>query len=151
MESEKEQSWQHYRDAMSSSVKLAQHDDNETALQLLDRAIARAISENQNQWVLTLSHHAAVIAHHFAVKPGDVADLSRVKHYYNQSLTFNPENPRALEGLADVAREQGEHDVAKQYAARCYKVLVEGDDWLKKERLESLLAKWLGVFPPNSR
>src|ERR1700722_9879170 len=137
METEKEQSWHHYKDAVSSSTKLAQQNDEEGALQLLDGAIARAIRENENRWVLTLSHHAAVISHHFAVKSGEVGNLSRVKHYYSQSLTVNPENPRALAGLADVAREQGEYDVGRQYAARCYKALVEGDDRLKKERLET--------------
>jgi hypothetical protein len=151
METEKEHSWHHYKEAVSSSTKLAQQNDGEGALQLLDGAIARAIRENENRWVLMLSHHAAVVARYLAVKSGGVGDLSRVKHYYIQSLTFNPENPRALAGLADVAREQGEHDVGRQYAARCYKVLVEGDDRLKKERLETLLAKWPEVFPPNSR
>jgi hypothetical protein len=151
METEKEHSWHHYKDAVSSSTRLAQQNDGEGALQLLDSTIARAIRENENRWVLMLSHHAAVIARHLAVKSGGAEDLSRVKHYYSQSLTFNPENPGALAGLADVAREQGEHDVGRQYAARCYKALVEGDDRLKKERLETLLAKWPEVFPPNSR
>jgi hypothetical protein len=47
-----------------------------------------------------------------------------------------------LSGLADVAKAEGELEVAKEYAARCYKALIEGDDFLKKERLETLLYKW---------
>ena len=62
-----------------------------------------------------------------------------MKHYYEKSLAFYPENPRALSGLADVAKEQGELELAKQYAARCYKALIGGDEFLKKERLETLL------------
>ena len=62
MENEKAQSWHRYRDAMSSSARLAQQGDNEEALRLLDDGIARAISENENRWVLTLSHHATVIS-----------------------------------------------------------------------------------------
>ncbi len=120
---------------MSSSARLAQLGDNEEALRLLDDAIARAISENENRWILTLSHHAAVISHF-------LGNWSQVKHYYEKSLAFNPENPRALSGLADVAKEQGELELAKQYATRCYKALIEGDDFLKKERLETLLKKW---------
>jgi tetratricopeptide (TPR) repeat protein len=135
MENEKEQSWHHYRDAMSSSARLAQQGDTEEALRLVDGAIARAISESENQWVLTLSHHAAVISDF-------LGNLCLVKEYYEKSLEFNPENPRALEGLADVAKEQGEFELAKQFAARCYKALIEGDDFLKKERLETLLKKW---------
>ena len=135
MENEKEEPWHHYRDAMSSSARLAQQDDSEAALRLLDSAIAKAISENENRWVLTLSHHAAVISRF-------VGNWSQVKRYYEVSLEFNPENPRALSGLADVAKEEGELDLAKQYAARCYKALIEGDDFLKKEQLETLLKKW---------
>jgi hypothetical protein len=50
--------------------------------------------------------------------------------------------------LADVAKEQGELDLAKEYAARCYKALIEGDDFSKKERLETLLKKWPEVSQP---
>ena len=71
-----------------------------------------------------------------------LADWPRVKHYYEQSLAFNPENPAALSGLADVAKEQGELELAREYAVRCYKVLMEGDDFLKGARLETLLKKW---------
>jgi tetratricopeptide (TPR) repeat protein len=141
MENEKEQSWHHYRDAMSSSARLAQEGDNDGALRLLDGAIARAVSENENRWVLTLSHHAAVISNF-------LGNWSQVKHYYEKSLAFNPENPRALSGLAEFAKEQGELELAKQYAARCYKALIEGDDILKKERLETLLKKWPEVSQP---
>src|SRR2546430_10809453 len=141
MENEKEQSWHHYRDAMSSSARLTQQGDNEDALRLLDGAIARAISENENRWVLTLSRHAAVISNFLGNWP-------QVIHYYEKSLAFNPDNPRALSGLADVAKEQGELELAKQYAARCYKALIGGDDFLKKERLETLLKKWPEVCQP---
>jgi Tfp pilus assembly protein PilF len=133
--SENSKSWHRYRDAVSASTKLMQQDKNEEALQLLDGAIAMAISETENRWVLTLSHHAAVIAR-------VLADWPRVKHYYEQSLAFNPDNPAELSGLADVAKDQGELALAREYAARCYKVLIEGNDFLKDARLETLLKKW---------
>jgi hypothetical protein len=57
-------------------------------------------------------------------------------------LAFDPENPSALCGLADVAREEGELELAKEYAARCYKILTEGNDSLKNAWLETLLKKW---------
>jgi Tfp pilus assembly protein PilF len=135
MDPERDQSWHQYRDAMSSSARLAQQGDNEEALRLLDGAIAMASKENDRQWVLTLSHHAAVISNF-------LGNLSRVKHYYQHSLAFNPENPRALSGLADVAKEEGEVGLASEYASRCYKALMEGDDFLKDARLEALLKKW---------
>jgi Tfp pilus assembly protein PilF len=88
-----------------------------------------------------VSHHAAVISNF-------LGNWSQVKHYYEKSLAFNPENPRALSGLADVAKGQGELELAKQYAARCYKALIEGDDFLKQERLETLPKKWPEVSQP---
>jgi tetratricopeptide (TPR) repeat protein len=140
--SEDNKSWFRYRDAMSTSTKLMQQDENEEALWLLDDAIGMAIRENETRWVLTLSHHAAAISNF-------LGSLSRVKNYYEKSLTFNPENPRALAGLADVLKEQGEFELAKGYAARCYRALIEGDDFLKKERLETLLKS--GQRPPSAR
>jgi Tfp pilus assembly protein PilF len=139
-DTENYQPWHRYKDAISKSAMLAQQDDNEGALRLLDSAIAMAISEHERQWVLTLSHHAAVISNF-------LGNLSRVKHYYQQSLAFNPENPRALSGLADVAKEEGELELAKEYAARCCKVLMEGDDFLRDARLETLFKKWPDVAP----
>jgi hypothetical protein len=138
MDTEKGQSWRRYKDAVTSSTKLSKQGDNDEALRLLDGAIVTASKENDRQWVLTLSHHAAVISNF-------LGNLSRVKHYYQQSLAFNPENPRALSGLADVAKQEGELELAKEYAARCYNALIEGDDFLKKERLETLLKKWPDV------
>jgi hypothetical protein len=127
------QPWHRYRDAMSAAARLSLEDGDE-ALRLLDDAIALAISEHENQWALTLSHPAVV--------SNSLRDLSRVKRYYQQSLAFNPENPSALYGLADVANKEGELELAKEYAARCYKTLTEGDDFLKDTWLETLLKKW---------
>jgi len=135
-----DKSWHRYRDALTASTELMQHNENERALRLLDGAIALAIAENENRWVLTLSHHAAIIA-------GFLEDWPRVKDYYEQSLDFNPENPAALSGLAEVAKEQGELDLAREYAKRCYKVLTEGDEFLKDAWLETLLKKWPEVAP----
>ena len=134
-DAEVKQPWHRYRDAMSASTNLIQQDDNEEALRLLDDAIAIAMRELENQWVLTLSHHAAVLSNF-------LGDLERVKHYYQQSLSFNPEDPRALVGLANVAKEQGEPELAKGYAAQCYKSLMHGDAFLKDARLETLLKEW---------
>jgi|PeaSoiMetatran63_FD_contig_21_2178354_length_522_multi_15_in_0_out_0_1 tetratricopeptide (TPR) repeat protein len=132
---ETSKSWERYRDAINASAKLARKDDSEEALRLLDDAIAMAVSEKENQWVLTLSHHAAVISTFSG-------NFSRTKDYYQKSLAFNPENPRALFGLADVAQEQGELELGKEYAARCYKALTESDHLLKDALLETLLKKW---------
>lgn len=122
---------------MSASAKLARVDGNR-ALQLLDDAIAIAIREPANQWVLALTHHAAVISEF-------LGKLGLVKHYYQQSLSFNSENPGALLGLARVSKEQGQPEVGKGYAIRCYKALMDGDHFLKDGYLDTLLHQWSDV------
>jgi tetratricopeptide (TPR) repeat protein len=124
------QPWHRYKDAMTASARLS-HDDGDKALRLLDDAIALAINENDNRWVVALHHHAAVISTF-------LGKTELVKHYYQKSLDFSPENPRALYGLAKAAKNQGDLELAKEYAARCHKALMEGDDFLRDARLETL-------------
>lgn len=128
------QPWHRFRDAISASGKLSL-EDGDKALRLVDDAIALAISEQENRWVLTLSHHAAVICNF-------LGRTELVKRYYQQSLAFNPENSRALYGLAIVAKEQGETQLARDYAVRCHKGLMSGDDFLRDSLLELLLRYW---------
>lgn len=112
-----------YREAINASIKLAKLGENAGALTLLDSAIAQAV---------TLCHHAAVIARH-------TGDILRARGYYQRSLESNPENPRALVGLAEVARTQDEPILAREYARQAYMALVEGDHFLKDPLLETLL------------
>jgi hypothetical protein len=128
------QPWRHYKDAITASARLSLA-DGDKALRLVDDAIALAISKHENRWVVALNHHAAVIANFL-----DKAEL--VKHYYQKSLDFSPENSRALYGLAKVAKNQGDLGLAMEYAARCHKALMEGDDFLRDSWLETLLKDW---------
>jgi hypothetical protein len=77
-----------------------------------------------------------------------LGNMELVKHCYQQSLSFSPENSRALIGLANVARKQGELELAKNYAARCYKTFIDCDDFLKDARLETLLKQWPDIAKP---
>jgi tetratricopeptide (TPR) repeat protein len=97
--------------AMNDSMRLSQLGQNHEALKLLDDAIAEAIQEDRRSWILTLSHHAAILCRHRG-------DLDLAKHYYEQSLAYNPENPRALYGLAYVSLERDEAETAKAFAKR---------------------------------
>ena len=133
-DAEDDKSWHRYRDAMTESTKLMQKGQNEEALRLLDDAIAMAVKEYENRWVLTLSHHAAVISN-------SLRDSSRENYYYEKSLEFNPENPIALYGLAKVALEQGHTDLAKLYAKRSHDATVQVDDEMAKRGLLDLIAK----------
>jgi hypothetical protein len=129
-------SWYRFRDAMSASIRLNRQDKKQEALRVLDDAIQMAISENEKRWILTLAHHAANVARFSG-------DLDLVKHYYQQSLSFNPENPRALLGLANVSRSQGHPELAKSYAVRCYEALAKD---AAPSLLELLLNKWPDVL-----
>ena len=123
------------------SARLAR-EDGDKALQLVDDAIALAIRENENRWVTALNHHAAVISN-FLGKP------EQEKRYYEESLAHSPENSRALYGLAQVAKNQGEFQLAKEYAARCHKALMESDDFLRDSWLETL-EMFLKDWPTDS-
>src|SRR5262249_24528217 len=137
-DAENDKSFHRFRQAIRASTRLARQDQNEEALRLVDDAIAIAIDEKNSLYVRILSQHAAIISRF-------LGDWSRVTHYYQTSLAFNPEDPGALSGLADVAKEQGKLELTKEYAARCYKALMEGDDFLKDARLERLLKEWRDV------
>jgi len=111
---------------------LLERDEHQEALKLLDESIAEAIQQRQISWIHILCHHAAVISNF-------MGDLQLEKHYYEQSLASNAENPMALYGLAKIAREQGELEIARQYAERCHKAIVEGDDEIVKAGLLDLV------------
>ena len=123
-----------FRNAMRDSVDLAQQGKDQDALKLVDESISEAIRDQQISWIRILCHHAAVISYH-------LGNQQLVKHYYEQSLTSDPENPQALYGLANVAQEQGELEIAKQYAARCHRAIVQGNDEMMKRGLLDLVVK----------
>lgn len=91
------QSWHRYRDVLAASVRLWR-DDGDKALRLLDDAIALATSEHENLWIVALNHRDAMISTF-------LGKTELVKHYYQESLAFSPENPHALYGLAKVAKK----------------------------------------------
>jgi Flp pilus assembly protein TadD len=128
------QPWHRFRDAITSSTGLLQQGKGQEALTLMDESIAQAIRENEAPWIRALSHHAAIIAK-------VMGNQQLAGCYYRQSLAFVPENPRALYGLAEIERERGELETAREYAARCYKAIVQGDDEITKQGLLDLVIK----------
>jgi tetratricopeptide (TPR) repeat protein len=126
--------------AMHDSSELWKAGEPEKALELLDNSISAALQENRSSWIRTLSHHAAVIA-------GSEGNLGRVKHYYEQSLAYNPGNPPALYGLAKVLFEQGETELAKRYATECREAALGSDDEIDRGILELIAKKWPELGP----
>jgi thioredoxin-like negative regulator of GroEL len=113
-------------------MQLSSAGEGERALEVVDGAIKELVKEGEASSVVTLCHHAAILA-------GFGSSPSRVKHYYQQSLAVDPENSRALYGLAKVALQQGEPDTARQYAIRCHAALQRNDDSVIKRGLLELL------------
>jgi hypothetical protein len=109
-DAEENKSWHRYRDAMTESTKLTQQGQNEEALRLLDDWIAMAMSENENRWVLTLSHHAAVISNF-------LRNFSREKHYYRTEVRVCPSgksvDPKFLSSNGVLAHSR----IAEEYAS----------------------------------
>lgn len=122
------------RNAVNTSVQLSKAGEHKRALEVLDGAIEELVKEGETPSIVTLCHHATILA-------SLASDTSRVKHYYGQSLASAPDNPRALYGLADVALKQGETEVARQYAIRCHAALLQSEDGVIKQGLLELLAR----------
>ena len=115
-------------------MRLSKVGEHQTAFEVLDRAIEELGKQGDKSSVVTLCHHAAILA-------GFASNTSRVKHYYGQSLAVDPDNAQALYGLADVALEKGETEVARQYAMRCHAALLQSEDGLIKQGLLELVGK----------
>jgi hypothetical protein len=124
------------RNAIFGSLDLWRSGHQQEALRLMDEVIAEAIREGDHFGVFILIGHAALLN-------GAKRDLSLVKRYYEQYLTHSPENPRALYGLADVAMEDGQTEIAKQYAKRCHRAILQSDDdKIKQDLLDLVIERW---------
>lgn len=126
---------EHMTHAIQESTRLSQNGEPLKALELLDNSIAIAVRENWQRALQTISRHAAIIAE-------SNGDLVRAKFYNEQTLAYAPENPMALYGMAKILSEQGEVELARQYAARCYEVSLRGGTEIDRARVELLGTRW---------
>ena len=109
--------------------------DFAAALRLLDEAIAEAVGKDWKRSIQTLCHHAAVLC-----RFSDSLPLR--KHYYELSLRHNPGSYRALYGLATVALDEGQTDVARQYAKQACDAIIASDDVLADRWLDLIRTRW---------
>ena len=137
---------EHMTHAIQESTKLSQNGEHLKALELLDGSIAVAVGENWNRALETISRHAAIIAE-------SSGDLARAQSYNERTLACAPENPMALYGMAKILSGQGEIELARQYASRCYQVSVRGGTETDRARVELLGKRWpeFGVWPAGGR
>jgi hypothetical protein len=112
------------------------------ALQLLDKAITEAAKENWNRSIITLCSHAAILC---TFKD----NLPLRRHYYQFSLQHNPEDYRALYGLAKVFLEEGQAELARQYAKQSYDIIHASDDPIAHHLLDSINVHWPDIAHPG--
>jgi hypothetical protein len=123
-----------FRQAMTGSTKLMREGLNEQALGLLDKAIVEAVRQQDTLWVRVLCRHASVVAN-------AIGNFQLERQYYEQSLVVSPDDPIALYGLAKVALKLGEHEIAKQYAARCHEAILQSEDGIVEQGLLDMVLK----------
>jgi tetratricopeptide (TPR) repeat protein len=129
-----------FRVAITNSLKFNDQGENAEALKLLDDAIAKAERDGNVSWIRTLCHHAAIVARFNE-------NLTAAQLYYEKSLGSDPENAKALYGLAAVALDQGHPEIAEQYAKRSHTAILRlnDDDFLKQGLLDLLLKHWPNI------
>jgi hypothetical protein len=127
--------------AMRDSNELWQLGKSHEALNVLDGSIKEAIRQKKDEWVQVLCRHAALISE-------STNDLLRAKHYNEQALVYGPDNPMALYGLAKVLSEQGEPELAKQYAIKCRHVVRHSSNNIYQGLLDLLDKRWPEIAKP---
>lgn len=122
--------------ALIGSMKLSASGKQKEAFRLMDEVIFEAMEERDELTALLLIDHAALLN-------GSGRDRSLAKHYYEQFLRRSPDNPRVLYQLADVAMEEGQTEVAKQYAKRCHQAILQSNnEKIKQDLLDLVLQRW---------
>ena len=107
----------------------------EEALTALDAAIGTAVSQRDNSSIRLLCHHAAIIA-------DSIADLRRARQYFERSISYNPTSALSLYGLATNLAKQGEAELAREYAGRCFALIINSEDEIDRGLLERIVKQW---------
>ena|SRR5580704_13762459 len=123
------------KETIQKSSELSRQGKDQNALALLDNALTRAFLENKTAWIRTLSHHAAAIS-------DSIGDVPRVRRYYEQALICDPNSSKDLYGLANALQRQGESELAKLCATKCYQLIRTSENDLDQALLELVLLGW---------
>src|SRR5437016_6894717 len=108
-----EQAW----DVIQQSIELSKMGEMRQALELLDEFLAKASSNNWKDAIRLVAGTAAVMA-------DTAGNPELVRRYHEQLLTYFPEDTQALYGIARALHKQGETDLAKEYATKCYELSI---------------------------
>jgi tetratricopeptide (TPR) repeat protein len=76
-----------------------------------------------------------------------LGDMQLVRHYCEELLAVDPEDPLALYVLADCVQKQGKLAEAKQYAERSYAVLAQSKSIANRGLFELLTSQWPDLHP----
>jgi tetratricopeptide (TPR) repeat protein len=121
--------------AIKRSTELLEIGETQEAFETLDTFLMAAVDENRSDWVRLVAGTGAVMA--------DAAgEHERAKRYYEQSLSYAPNDPQALYGLAKAMLNQGQPELAKQYATRSYELSNAMSTDLHNGLTELILKEW---------
>ena|SRR5579862_2330828 len=122
--------------ALIDSLNLSGSGQHQEARRLMEDIIAEAIKEGDELTALVVIDHTAMLN-------SDGRDRSLAKHYYEQFLTSSPDSTRMLYESANAAMEDGQIEIAKQYAKRCHQAVLRSDDKkIKRDLLDLVLERW---------
>jgi tetratricopeptide (TPR) repeat protein len=130
-----------FTQALRESVKTWRKVGATTALQVLDEAIAAAKEEGEGTWVKSLARLAANISKW-------EGDLVSERRYSEEALAYAPENAMALYGLAEALRRQGEAEMARQLAAKCYEISMRDHTEFGRATIELISKHWPEIAKP---
>lgn len=123
-------------DALLGSLKLSESGQLQDAPHLMDEVIAEAINEGDGLTALVAIDHAAILN-------GGERDRSLARRYYEQLLIHSHEDPRVLYESANASMEDGQIEIAKQYAKRCHQAILHcNNERIKRDLLDLVLERW---------
>jgi ATP-dependent Clp protease ATP-binding subunit ClpA len=118
-------------------AKLVAKGRSRQAVKRIDQFITKPGNERAER-IRRFAPHAAAIAR-------AIGDLSLAQTYNERYSKESDESPESLYNMADVLDLLGNHDEAKKYAVRCYRMAAAGGSSLSEGFLELLEKRFPGV------
>jgi tetratricopeptide (TPR) repeat protein len=133
-----EAKWERGREVIHLSLELARAGQKEQALNVLDKALAKAIQENRSTWVSILCHHASVLAH-------SMGDGCRQIQYEEQALPFAKEYRFAAYNFAQLLLSDGQIARAERYATEAYRLSITETTDADRDLVSAILKQWPNI------
>ena len=123
------------REAVQRSLEFARAGKPEKALELLDGVLAEAVRENRSESITLITGVASVMA-------DVIGDRGRARFYYEQRLPHVCDRSFGLYNFARILLQDGQNDLAKEYALKSYELAVTKDSDSDRELIAAILSRW---------